>query len=156
MSFNRDSTVVKIFLFSEFSTSYQTTRSKRHGGVDIDGDGVQMAMELLQDKRNTRCAHVMVPMMQETSPTLGDFDKDGNLEVAASLVMDGFPGAEYYALSIFHPAKVVMDVFTIKDKVVSSYGVEIRDIVDFSAYYSMEEQPWGQYMGSKGNGVYDA
>lgn len=111
-------------------------------------------LQMLQDKKNIRCAHVMVPMMQETTPTLGDFNHDGKLEVAASVIIDGFPG-KYYPLTVFHPSKVSIDIFTIEDELVASYGEEIRELVDFSLYYSMEEQPWGGYMGSRGNGIFE-
>ena len=88
------------------------------------------------------------------TPTVGDFNEDGKLDATLSITYDGFPG-ELSMLFPLHPPTVSVTTFTIEDKLKEIYGPEINDIVDFSSYYPADKQPWGQYMGAKGDGVYE-
>ncbi len=84
-----------------------------------------------------------------STPIIEDFNQDGRLDGATTIVYVSHNNR----LNAFLSQKVNYKVFTIEDRLVEVYGPNIREIVEFSSYYS--NQPWGKYMGSKGNGVYD-
>ena len=109
---------------------------------------------MLHDKKKVRCAHILAPLVQAVTPTLGDFNKDGKLDAALTVTYDGYPN-ELYIVHQFHPPKLSIDVITLEEKVKEIYGSDIDKLVDFSSYYSAEKQPWGHYMGSRGDGVYE-
>ena len=108
----------------------------------------------MKNRKDIRCAHILLPWKLQTTPVIGDFDKDSRLDAATSVLFDGMPN-ESYKLSILHPPKVSVEAFNIEDKLVEVFGSEIKNIVDFSAYYPASKQPWKQYMGSEGNGIYE-
>ena len=109
---------------------------------------------MFKDRKKVRCAHIITPLMLVGTPTVGDFNKDGKLDAAVSINYDGLPN-ELYLATPLHPNKVSVTTFTIEDKLNEVYGPEINDIVDFSSYYPADKQPWGQYMGTKGDGIYE-
>ncbi len=109
---------------------------------------------MLKNRRSIRCAHILLPLMIVTTPRIGDFNVDGKLDAALSITFDSFPN-ELYNLKIFHPSEVLIDVFTFEDKLKEIFGPDIGEDVDFASYYPANKQPWGQYMGSRGNGVYE-
>ncbi len=92
--------------------------------------------------------------MISTTPTIGDFNNDGKLDVVISTTYNGYPN-RWYSILFLHPPKVSVDAFTIEDKLREVFGSDISQIVDFTSYYPANRQPWGQYMGSRGNGVYE-
>ena len=123
---------------------------KRHNHPAVD-DSIQ---GLLKNRKSLRCAHILVPLMLATTPRLGDFNVDEKLDVALAVNFNSFPN-ELYALELFHPPRTSINVFSIEDKVKEIFGPDIEKIVDFTSYYSLEKQPWSQYMGSRGDCVYE-
>ena len=102
------------------------------------------------DRKALRCSQILAPYMISATPVIGDFNRDGKLDGGVSIM--------YYtqdnSMNIFHSQKVNFRAFTIQDRLVEVYGPEILDAVDFTSYYPVEEQPWTQYMGSRGDGVF--
>ena len=54
-----------------------------------------------------------------------------------------------------HSPKITVQAFNIENRVKEVYGAEVAAGFDFKRYYASEDQPWGQYMGSHGNSVYN-
>ena len=88
------------------------------------------------------------------TPVIGDFNNDGKLDAAMSVTYDSLLG-QLDMVTNFHRPRAFVATFTIEDKLNEIYGPEINDIVDFSSYYPADKQPWGQYMGAKGDGIYE-
>ena len=105
-------------------------------------------------RKDIRCAHIVIPLMVATTPTVGDFNNDGKLDVAISTSYGAHPDKMYY-FWFLHLPKVSVDTFTIEDKVKEVFGSDIEQVVDFTLYYPADKQPWRKYMGSRGNGVYE-
>ena len=89
--------------------------------------------------------------MLMSTPIIGDFNQDGKLDGATTINYV----SQNEQLNVFNSQNVNYNVFTIEDRLVEVYGSGIRDVVEFSSYYSSREQPWGKYMGSKGNGIFE-
>ena len=121
------------------------THMKRHGSMSVDHN-----LEIhLHNRKMVRCAHILAPYMLPATPAVGDFNQDGKLDGVVSIM--------YFTVSnelnIFHSENVIVKAFTLEDRLKEVYGTD-ANIVDFSTYYTPQQQPWTQYMGSQGNGVY--
>ncbi len=108
----------------------------------------------LHDKKKVRCAHTVAPMMLATTPTIGDFDEDGKIEAAWSVIYDGFPN-ELYSIRELHPSKVSIEVVTLEKRMREIYGSKVDSLMNFSSYYPAQHQPWAGYMGSRGDCMYE-
>ena len=125
------------------------SHNKRHDSSFSDPENLKST---LQDRKKVRCAHILVPLLLAASPAVGDFNQDGKLDGVVSIMYYGLLN-DLVQLTIFHPPKVMVRAFTLEDRLKEVYGTD-ANIVDFSTYYPPQQQPWTQYMGSQGNGVY--
>ena len=124
------------------------THMKRHGSMSVDHN-----LEIhLHNRKMVRCAHILAPYMLPATPAVGDFNQDGKLDGVVSIMYYGLLN-DLVQLTIFHPPKVMVRAFTLEDRLKEVYGTD-ANIVDFSTCYPPQQQPWTQYMGSQGNGVY--
>ena len=87
------------------------------------------------------------------SPAVGDFDSDGRLDVAYSVVWSSIsPGG----LGTVPELKVF--AFTLEERYrqVMGVGEEVKgqNVVDFNSFLPANQQPWNRYMGRHGNSVY--
>ena len=143
----------KFYLCYSDSSYPHQQQQKRHGG-NSDDPSLLAIKNRVSDRKETRCAHILVPLLVATTPVLGDFNMDGKLDAAVSISYSGYISS-LYLLESFHLPKISLDVFTIEERVKQIYGPTIDDIVDFESFYSVDKQPWSRYMGSKKNCVYD-
>ena len=86
------------------------------------------------------------------SPAVGDFNSDGRLEVAYSIVWSSvFPGGfgAVPQLKVF--------AFTLEDRYRQVMEEEVRrqNLVDFDKFLPADQQPWNKYMGRHGNSVFE-
>lgn len=106
------------------------------------------------DRKAVRCSHILIPLYSSQSFAITDFDGDGLLEGVVSMSyspIDSLLSVPQLSDQL-HPPKVIIDVFSIKEKVKEVYG-PLK--VNFSGFYSIDDQPWAQYMGTNGDGFYD-
>ena len=89
------------------------------------------------------------------TPAVGDFDSDGHLDVAYSVVWSSVaPGG----LGTIPEFKVF--TFTLEERyrqlVATSGDKEVKDqkVVDFESFLPVDQQPWNRYMGYHGNNTY--
>ena len=86
------------------------------------------------------------------TPAVGDFDSDGCLDVAYSVVWSSV------GFGIMPKFKVF--AFTLEERyrqvVVAIGDEEVKDqkVVDFESFLPVDQQPWNRYMGHHGNNVY--
>ena len=90
------------------------------------------------------------------TPAVGDFDSDGRLDVAYSVVWSSISPGSVGAVPEF---KVF--AFTLEERyrqmVVGHSGddeVKGQKIVDFESFLPADQQPWNRYMGHHGNNTY--
>ena len=121
-------------------TDAQPTRNKRHGMSKP-----QKNWET-NDYKHIRCDRIEGPSMIPATPTIGDLDGDGRLEVAYVMLW-GSLGGETFAM----PPKLLIKTFTLEDRFVEVYG---RGVVDFSRFLPIRQQPWTRYMGARGDNVF--
>ena len=90
-----------------------------------------------------RCGHVTTPTEIYTTPLLGDFDHDGQLDVVYVIVWSaGYNMDSFKTQVVGAPWEKLF---------VGGYGTEI---LDFDTFLPPSEQPWTQYMGHKGDSVF--
>ena len=91
------------------------------------------------------------------TPAVGDFDSDGRLDVAYSVVWSSVvPGS----VSTIPQFKVFS--FTLEERyrqmVMDPSGQDEEvighKVVDFESFLPADQQPWNRYMGHHGNNVY--
>ena len=90
------------------------------------------------------------------SPAVGDFDSDGRLDIAYSVVWSSIsPGG----MGTVPEFKVF--AFTLEERyrqmVVGPNGdKEAKDqkVIDFELFLPADQQPWSRYMGRHGNNTY--
>ena len=163
--------VYNCILFIEPSS----VREQRHDSTPSEGDNtnheenggdefLKKLKKLIKNRKGLRCAHILAPIQSEGTPTITDLDGDGKPEVVVSIVYSEIPG--YYSVPVFeflHPPKLVIQTFTIEDqfKLVhhgnhdnESTNNNGGELIDFSSYYSIAEQPWTEYMGTNGDGIF--
>ena len=111
-------------------------------------------MELMKNRKALRCAHILAPVQSASTPAITDVNGDGKLDAIVSIAYSEASGKYGMPeLSFLHIPKVVVQTFTLEDMLKAIY----RDLVanvDFSSYYSMDEQPWTEYMGRNGDGIF--
>ena len=89
------------------------------------------------------------------TPAVGDFDSDGCLDVAYSVVWSSITPADLGATPEF---KVF--AFTLEERyrqLVATSGdeeVKGRKVMDFESFLPVDQQPWNRYMGHHGNNIY--
>lgn len=90
------------------------------------------------------------------SPAIGDFDSDGRLDVAYSVVWSSIsPGG----MGTVPELKVF--AFTLEERyrqMTAAPGgdnkVNGQKVVDFESFLPADQQPWNRYMGRHGNNMY--
>ena len=154
--------IIYIFLLE---ISGNDDRKKRHGGshlptTDDDGDQSEEDLELkiikklMKDRKQLRCAHVLAPILSAGTPVITDSDGDGKFEAVISLTYTPISGPySVKALDFIHPPKLIIQSFTIENRLKAVYGSK-ADGLDMSSYWSIEEQSWNEYMGRNGNGLF--
>ena len=101
------------------------------------------------NKKNFRCARLVVPTNNVATPTIGDVNGDGKLELSYSVGWEVIPGGEQYIGMT--PLKLVVRTFTIEEQFSKVYG---EGGLDFSRFLPPDKQPWSKYMGRTGDNVY--
>ena len=136
---------------------FPKTRDKRHSSQSSYHLGF-LKTYLRKNRKAVRCAHILTPWYSPSTPAIADLNGDGKFEIIVSM---GFSQAFTKPLippelsDIIHPQKVVTHAFTIQDKIEEVYGSTVVNKIDFSSYYPIDKQPWTQYMGTQGNGIYN-
>ena len=137
---------------------------KRHGGSNEPAAGntedqsmesieTEMIKKLMKDRKGLRCAHVMAPVLSAGTPVVTDSDGDGRFEAIVSLTYTSVPSAySVKVLDFIHPPKLIIQSFTIENRLEAIYGTQVEGIS--TDYWLMEKQPWTEYMGSNGNGIF--
>lgn len=94
----------------------------------------------------------MTPLNTAGTPAITDLNGDGKYEIVTTVVYSPIP-SDYTrpVLNFIHMPKIIVQTFTI-DTRLKEIGVTN---VDSSSYYPLNEQPWTQYMGREGNGIYN-
>ena len=90
----------------------------------------------------------MAPIMIVTTPTIGDVNGDGKLEVSYAVVWSS-PGDSMNGREV--PPQMKVTTFTLEDKFKEVYG---EGVIDFQRFLPPEKQPWPRYMGATADGVY--
>ena len=89
------------------------------------------------------------------TPAVGDFDSDGCLDVAYSVVLSSITHGDQRTTPEF---KVF--AFTLEERYRQVVGtsrdeeVKGRKVVDFELFLPVDQQPWNRYMGHHGNNTY--
>ena len=115
--------------------------SKGNNGFEDDNFTLVMS-------KGFRCSHIMAPIMIVTTPTIGDVDGDGKLEVSYTVVWSS-PGDSMDGRQV--PPKMKVSTFTMEDKFNEVYG---EGVIDFRQFLPPEKQPWPRYMGATADCVY--
>ena len=93
------------------------------------------------------------------SPAVGDFDSDGRLDVAYSVVWSSITTG---GVGPVHVPELKVFAFTLEErykhmKVGPGSGdeeVKGQKVVDFESFLPANQQPWNRYMGRHGNNMY--
>ena len=85
------------------------------------------------------------------SPAVGDFDSDGRLDVAYSVVW-----ASAFQSELETAPELKVFAFNLEDRYSQLMGEEVKGqkLVDFDSFLLADHQPWNRYMGRHGNNVY--
>lgn len=89
-----------------------------------------------------RCSHISSPNSIFTTPLIGDFNTDGRLDVCYTIAWGGLTGDAF---------KVLLVTSDLERLFVGAYG---KEILDFETFLPPKRQPWTQYMGVRGDGVF--
>lgn len=117
---------------------FSTTR-----GLDISGQNFDLIVVLL-----------ILSTQVIASPAIGDFNSDGRLDVAYSVVWSSIvPGGTVPELKVF--------AFTLEERYRQTVGVtddneegKGQKVVNFESFLPADQQPWSRYMGRHGNNIY--
>ena len=157
--------VYNCFLFIEPSSvreRHDSTPSESDNTNHEENGGEEFLMKLkklIKYRKGLRCAHILAPIQSESTPAITDLDGDGKPEAVVPIVYSKIPG-KYSSDPFLHPPKVVVQTFTIEDQFKLAYHGNNDDestneeLIDFSSYYSIAEQPWTEYMGTNGDGIF--
>ena len=103
-----------------------------------------------------RCAFIYAARIQAATPVLGDADGDGHLDVVLAIQHAAIP-VRIPAISYFfidnYEAQTTITMDSLESLVVETYG---EGTIDFSQFLHPNQQPWTQYMGRNGDGVYQS
>ncbi len=116
--------------------------NKRHGNPnqphppDDEEEGEDV------DREEMRCQHVATPVDSSTTPLLGDFDHDGQLDIVYIVAWSSL-----YTQSM----KTLVVASNLERLFVGAYG---KGILDFDTFLPFSQQPWTQYMGRHGDSVF--
>ena len=102
------------------------------------------------NKKKFRCAHILVPTNDVATPTIGDVNGDGKLELSYIVGWETIPGSQEY-LGGTTILKLRLRTFTIEDRFMEVFG---KGKLDFSRFLPPDDQPWAKYMGKTGDSVY--
>ena len=112
-------------------------------------------MELMKNRKALRCAHILAPVQSASTPAITDVNGDGKLDAVISITYSEASGKYGMPeLNFLHPPKVVVQTFTLEDMLKATNKNLAANNIDFLSYYSMDEQPWTEYMGRNGDGVF--
>ncbi len=119
--------------------------TKRHGNhnqprppVDEElGEAPPNLIEL-----SIRCSHVSAPTVLFTTPLLGDFDLDGQLDIVYIVA---------WSSAYFQAYKTLVVASNLERLFVRAYG---KGILDFDTFLPFSQQPWTQYMGRHGDNIF--
>uniref|UniRef100_A0A1X7TB25 Uncharacterized protein n=1 Tax=Amphimedon queenslandica TaxID=400682 RepID=A0A1X7TB25_AMPQE len=114
---------------------------------------LMMIKKLMKDHKGLCCAHVMAPVLLAGTPVITDCDGDGKVEAIVSLTYTAVPSP--YSVKVpgfIHPPQLIVQSLIIENKLKAIYGTQVQGVS--SDYWPMDKQPWTEYMGSNGNGVY--
>ena len=112
--------------------------------------------KLFENRKNVRCAHILAPILSPGTPAISDLNGDGKLEGIFNILYSQTPSdfSIPQLADIMHPPKIIVQAFTIQDRLKEVYGKTVADNVNFAGYFSLQDQPWLQYMGSRGDGIF--
>uniref|UniRef100_A0A1X7TXJ2 FAM234A/B beta-propeller domain-containing protein n=1 Tax=Amphimedon queenslandica TaxID=400682 RepID=A0A1X7TXJ2_AMPQE len=110
------------------------------GEQSMEDIELMMIKKLMKDRKGLRCAHVMAPVLSAGTPVITD--SDGDVPSPYSVKV----------LDFIHPPKLIVQSLTIENRLKAIYGTQVQGVS--SDYWPMDKQPWTEYMGSNGNGVY--
>lgn len=133
-----------------------TPRQKHHSHSSEDENFGKEFKKLFKNRKTVRCAHVLAPLMSPGTPAISDLNGDGKFEGIFNLLYSQAPSE--FSLpqfdNIMHPPKIIVHAFTIQDRLEEVYGKTVADNVNFAGYFPLQDQPWLQYMGSHGDGIF--
>lgn len=114
---------------------------KRHGSAPNQphGDDIEEDAE----EAGIRCAHVTTPTNIFTTPLLGDFDLDGQLDIAYIVT---------WSSAYMQSFKTLVVASNLERLFEGAYG---KGILDFDSFLPFSQQPWTQYMGRHGDSVFN-
>lgn len=117
--------------------------NKRHGNHNQphphDDDKEESASP---NEVGVRCAHVSTPTNLFTTPLLGDFDLDGQLDIVYIVA---------WSSAYLQSFKMLVVASNLERLFVGAYG---KGILDFDTFLPFSQQPWTQYMGRHGDSVF--
>lgn len=124
------------------SKRHQTANKPHpHDDTNIDQEEEDHTHDSIS-KVGIRCGHVSTPTAIVSTPLLGDFDADEHLDLSYIVVWS----------STYIPSlKTLVVASDLEEFFAGTYG---KGILDFSVFLPPKEQPWSQYMGSRGDNVF--
>ena len=132
-----------------------TIHTRHAEGMPLDAHNFQNTNSL-EWRRLFRCGFVYAARMQAATPVLADVDGDGHLDMALAVqhaaVHVRNPAISYFFIDNYE-TQVTVTMDSLEDLVIETYG---KGAVDFSQFLPPDQQPWTQYMGRNGDGVYSS
>ena len=124
----------------ETDSSFHSLATVQEGDIiankdDMDDDDDTSKL----DPADLRCEHFSSPTALFTTPTLTDFNADKRLDITYIIVWESPYDAAFRALLV---AGDLEELF------VKTYG---KEVLDFETFLPIDEQPWTQYMGKRGD-----
>ena len=93
-------------------------------------------------KVGIRCGHITSPTNLFTTPLMGDFDHDGQLDLTYIVT---------WSSAYLQAFKTLVVASNLEELFVGAYG---KEILDFDSFLPISQQPWTQYMGKNGDSVF--
>ncbi|XP_019852173.1 PREDICTED: uncharacterized protein LOC109582049 [Amphimedon queenslandica] len=141
-----------------YRTQSPNAKTKRHSFKPPSvSDIIEDTKNRLSNRKVVRCSHVLAPHYSPSTLAITDVNGDSSPEGIVSMQYSAVSGAlDIPQLSgPLHSPKITVQAFNIEDKVMEVYGAGAAAGINFKRYYASEDQPWGQYMGSHGNSLYN-
>ena len=136
-----------------------SNRTKRHLPLSDEDEVFKMIKHAFKNRTRARCSYILAPWYSPSTPAIADLNSDGKFEAIVAMTYIETKNEMIHLppelSDIIHPQKVVIHAFTIQDKIEEVYGSTVVNKIDFSSYYPIDKQPWTQYMGTQGNGIYN-